>query len=63
MSATGKCGHCGYEPVAIKAKTCPNCHGEEPVLASVPALYLIGALLGGFLFIGLIFWLVFVVFE
>lgn len=33
MSKTGKCGHCGYEPVAMRAKVCPKCHGEDPILA------------------------------
>ncbi|MGH1446917.1 MAG: hypothetical protein ACRBBO_12815 [Cognatishimia sp.] len=33
MSKTGKCGHCGFEPVAVRAKTCPKCNGEDPVLA------------------------------
>jgi len=33
MSKTGKCGHCGYEPVAMRAKVCPKCHGKDPILA------------------------------
>lgn len=33
MSKIGKCGHCGYEPVAMSAKICPKCHGKDPILA------------------------------
>jgi len=33
MGKTGTCGHCGYEPIAIRAKICPKCNGEDPVLA------------------------------
>lgn len=35
--AVGKCGHCGFEPVAASAKTCPQCNGEDPILASANA--------------------------
>lgn len=38
MTATGKCGHCGFEPVAASAKTCPRCNGEDPILAGANAI-------------------------
>lgn len=34
MSSVGKCGHCGHEPVAIRATICPKCNGSNPVLAN-----------------------------
>lgn len=28
--ATGKCLHCGHEPVAVDAPICPRCAGVNP---------------------------------
>ena len=50
--ATGKCRHCGSEPVAFDAKQCPHCGGKDPnpgTLSRFIGFGLLGGLLlGGF---------------